>query len=162
MIDDKSHRLQMTALVILRVLIGWHFLYEGLSKLMKGNWSAAGFLSQSKWIFAPIFKWMASNEAVLNVIDQLNIWGLILIGLGLILGAFTQIAAFAGMALVLLYYVCNPPFAGLYYAIPSEGNYLIVNKNLVEIGALFVVAVTQSGLYAGLDRIIFKFFKKSR
>lgn len=160
MIDDKSHRLQMIALVILRVLIGWHFLYEGLAKMMMGNWSAAGFLSQSKWILAPIFKWMASNDALLDIINLLNIWGLILLGLGLILGAFTRIAAFAGMGLLFLYYFCNPPFSGLFYAIPSEGHYLIVNKNLVEIGALFVIAVTHSGHYIGADRIFSGLFKK--
>jgi thiosulfate dehydrogenase [quinone] large subunit len=158
--EQKSKSLEMIALVILRVVIGWHFLYEGIAKLMKGNWSAAGFLAESKWIFAPIFKWMAGNEAVLKIVDPMNIWGLILIGLGLILGCFTRIAAIVGMLLVLLYYVCNPPFVGLYYAIPSEGNYLIVNKNLVEIAALFLIAVSSSGQFAGLDRIASKVFKR--
>ncbi len=158
--NEKYTKLQHIALVILRVLIGWHFLYEGIAKLMKPNWSAAGFLLQSKWIFAPIFKWMANSPDVLSVVNQLNIWGLIAIGLGLILGALTKPAAYAGMALILMYYVCNPPFPGLYYSIPSEGNYIIVNKNLVEAGALFVIAVTNSGLYAGLDRILAKLFKK--
>ena len=48
--ERKFNNLQMTALVVLRVMIGWHFLYEGVAKLMKGNWSAAGFLLQSKSI----------------------------------------------------------------------------------------------------------------
>ena len=59
--NNKFNNLQMYALVMMRVLIGWHFLYEGVAKLMKGNWSSAGFLLQSKWIFAGIFKWMASK-----------------------------------------------------------------------------------------------------
>lgn len=158
--EKKSKSLEMIALVILRVVIGWHFLYEGIAKLMKGNWSAAGFLSESKWIFAPIFKWMAANPTILKIVDQMNIWGLILIGLGLILGCFTRIAAAAGMLIVLLYYFCNPPFVGLYYAIPSEGNYLIVNKNLVEIAALFLIAVTTSGKAFGLDHIWSKLLKR--
>ncbi|MBN2000003.1 DoxX family protein [candidate division KSB1 bacterium] len=159
--NEKYTKIQSVALVILRVLIGWHFLYEGLAKMMKGNWSAAGFLMQSKWIFAPIFKWMASTPDVLNVVNLLNMWGLVAIGLGLILGCFTKPAAYAGIALILMYFVCNPPFPGLYYSIPSEGNYIIVNKNLVEVGALFVIAVTNSGIYAGMDRIIHKLLKKS-
>ena len=55
---------------------------------------------------------------------------------------------------ILLFYLCNPPFVGYFYSIPSEGSYLIVNKNLVELGALVVILVTGSGRYAGLDRIV--------
>ena len=155
-------QLQMIALTIMRVMIGWHFLYEGVAKLLKGNWSAAGFLMQSKWIFAPIFKWMANTPSVLDIVNLMNIWGLIGIGLGLTLGVFTRIAAVAGMALILLYYLCNPLLVGLSYSIPMEGNYLIVNKNLVEFAALFVIAVTFTGRYAGLDRLIHLRFGKDK
>ena len=160
--ERKFNTLQMIALVVLRVMIGWHFLYEGVAKLMKGNWSAAGFLLQSKWLFAGIFKWMANTPDVLSAINLMNIWGLIAIGLGLMLGCFTTIASLAGMALILLYYVCNPPFVGLFYSIPMEGHYMIVNKNVVEMAALFVIAVTGTGRFAGLDRILHKMFGKKK
>jgi thiosulfate dehydrogenase [quinone] large subunit len=156
--ERKFSNLQMTALTVLRVMVGWHFLYEGVAKLMKGNWSAAGFLLQSKWIFAGIFKWMANTPEVLKAVNLANIWGLIAIGLGLVLGCFTTAASLAGIALILLYYVCNPPFVGLFYSIPMEGHYMIVNKNVVEMAALFVIAVTGTGKWAGLDRILFKAF----
>ncbi|MBN1780184.1 DoxX family membrane protein [bacterium] len=157
----ESQKLQTCALVILRILIGWHFLYEGVAKLLKGNWSAAGFLSQSKWILSPVFQWMVSNETVLNLVNQMNIWGLILIGLGLITGTFTRIAAAAGMALIFLYYLCNPPLAGLFYSIPSEGNYLIVNKNVVEMAALFVLIVFPAARNWGIDHILVRMFRRS-
>jgi thiosulfate dehydrogenase (quinone) large subunit len=160
--DRKFNRLQMIALVVLRVVIGWHFLYEGAAKLMKGNWSAAGYLLQSKWIFAGVFKWMANTPDVLAAVNWMNIWGLIAIGLGLIVGCFTTAASIAGILLILLYYVCNPPMVGLFYSIPLEGNYLIVNKNLVEAAGLLVIAVTSTGRYAGVDRILYKLFKKKR
>ncbi len=35
-------------LVLLRITIGWHFLYQGLSKFDDPNFSSAGFLNQSK------------------------------------------------------------------------------------------------------------------
>ncbi len=162
--EGKFNRVQMIALVVMRVLVGWHFLYEGIGKLMKGNWSASGYLMQSKGLFAPIFHWMADTPSVLSIVDQMNIWGLIAVGLGLIMGCFTTIAAIAGMGLILLYYVCNPLWVGYYYSIPLEGNYLIVNKNLVELGALIVIAVTKTGWYVGIDRIIHKLglFKKKK
>ena len=31
-------------MALLRIAIGWHFLYEGLIKLQAGDWSAAGYL----------------------------------------------------------------------------------------------------------------------
>lgn len=156
----ENKKLHIIALTILRVLIGWHFLYEGLAKLLKESWSAKGFLMQSKWIFSGSFKWIANSPDLLNIIDQLNMWGLVAIGLGLILGCFTRSASYAGMSLVLLYYICNPPFVGYFYSIPMEGNYLIVNKNLVEAAALFVLAISDNGYYYGLDRLVGKFIKK--
>jgi len=41
-----------------------------------------------------------------------------------------------------------------------EGNYLMVNKNLVEVAALFVLAVSDNGRYYGFDRLITLLFKK--
>ena len=148
------NRLQMLALVFLRVMIGWHFLYEGVAKFLKPNWSAAGYLMQSRGLFAPVFQWMADTPSVLAVVNQMNTWGLMAIGLGLILGCFTRLASAAGIFLILLYYACNPLLVGYYYSIPMEGNYLIVNKNLVEMAALVVIAVTFSSRYAGIDRIL--------
>ena len=81
-------------------------------------------------------------------------WGLTAIGLGLILGCFTRLASASGLVVILLFYLCNPPFVGYFYSIPTEGSYLVVNKNLVEAAALAVVLVTGSGRAAGLDRIL--------
>jgi thiosulfate dehydrogenase [quinone] large subunit len=153
-------RPQMTAVVVLRVLIGWHFLYEGLSKLTTPGWSAAGFLLQSRGPFAPLFRWMAASPDVLSAVNQLNMWGLTAVGLALVLGVFTRFASAAGLLMILLFYLCNPPFPGLFYSIPSEGSYLVVNKNLVEAAALVVVMLTDSGRVAGLDRILHRLFRR--
>lgn len=159
-IDTKYSNWQLAALVTLRILIGWHFLYEGITKLLNPNWSAASFLLESKWIFAGIFKGIAGNPSVLSIVNVLNTWGLIFIGLGLIMGCLSRIATVAGMVLIGLYYLCNPPFTGLYYAIPSEGSYLIVNKNLIEIAALFVLHLFSTGHIIGLDRLFNKLRSK--
>jgi thiosulfate dehydrogenase [quinone] large subunit len=144
----------MTTVVVLRVVIGWHFLYEGIAKLTKTGWSAAGFLLQSRGPFADLFHWMAADPDRLAVVNQLNMWGLTAIGLGLVLGCFTRLASAAGILMILLFYLCNPPFPGYFYSIPMEGSYVVVNKNLVELAALAVVLLTGSGRAAGLDRII--------
>jgi thiosulfate dehydrogenase [quinone] large subunit len=145
---------QLATIVVLRVLIGWHFLYEGLSKLANPAWSAAGYLRQSRGPFAGLFRSLAADPSVLANVNFLNKWGLTLIGLGLIVGCFTRAAAASGILVVLLFYLCNPPFVGYYYSIPAEGSYLIVNKNLVEVAALAVVFTTGTGRVLGLDRLV--------
>jgi thiosulfate dehydrogenase [quinone] large subunit len=144
------------ALVALRILIGWHLLYEGFAKLLIQNWSSASFLMESKWILKGFAGWIMSNPTVLNVADFLNIWGLIAIGLGLILGLFTRTAAISGAVLLFIYYLSNPPLIGLEYSLPAEGNYLIVSKTLIEVAALVLLAIFPAGLFAGLDIYLVK------
>ena len=83
----------------IRILIGWHFLYEGLSKIFARNWTSAGYLVESHWLFSEFFHWIAGNPAVLRVVDLLNMWGLTLIGLGLFFGLFTRLARAANSLL---------------------------------------------------------------
>jgi len=143
---------QLSLLVILRVLIGWHFLYEGLTKLANPDWSSFGFLMDSKWIFAGLFKSLTFNQGILHFVDLLNIWGLILIGLALILGILTRPALISGIVLLGMYYLSHPPFVGLIYAVPAEGKYLWVNKTLIELFALAVLYVFPSEKIIGIDR----------
>jgi thiosulfate dehydrogenase [quinone] large subunit len=149
---------QLTALVLLRVLIGWHFLYEGFAKLLNPDWSSSGYLLDSNGILSGLFLWIAGNQGVLDVVDFLNIWGLIAIGLGLILGFLTRIATVAGIILLSFYYLSHPPFPGLKYIFQEEGNNLIVNKNLIEICALFALSIFHTGNIIGLDR----FFRRNK
>ncbi len=37
---------------------------------------------------------------------------------------------------------------------PAEGHYLVINKNVVEMLALAVVAAMSAGQYFGLDRLL--------
>ncbi len=145
---------QKFSLVFLRIIIGWHFLYEGIVKVLSSGWSAESFLKESQWFMTGFAEWAISHPQVLKVIDLMNIWGLILIGIALIIGFFTKPAAWAGVLLMLLYYFNNAPLIGMEYSIPNEGNVLIVSKTLIEAVALFVVAVFPTGKMAGLDMLI--------
>jgi len=158
--ETKLPRAPMIAITVLRVFVGWHFLYEGLAKLTAPSWSAAGYLKQARGPFAALFRGLANQPNLLANADLITMWGLTLVGAFLILGLFTRLASLAGIGLVLLFYLCNPPFVGYFYSIPTEGTYLIVNKNLVEVGALVVILVTGSGRFAGLDRILHGLFAR--
>jgi len=139
------------------MLIGWHILYEGIAKYLNPSWSAASFLKESKWILSGLSKWIVSNSSVLHSVDFINTWGLIAIGLGLILGLYARTAAIAGSLLLMVYYLCNPPLIGLEYSVPAEGSYLIVSKTLIEAAALVVVALFSTSSIVGLDLYVTRF-----
>ena len=147
---------QLTGLVLLRVAIGWHFLFEGLAKIFNPNWTSYLYLMDSKGLFENVFKALAENEKSLVFIDNLNIWGLVIIGLLLMLGLFTKQITIAAIALLSLYYLSHPPFFNLDYAMPSTGSYWIVDKTLIEIFALVVILVFPTSKEIGLDRLISK------
>jgi thiosulfate dehydrogenase (quinone) large subunit len=153
----KFTKLQLTTLVVLRIIIGWHCLYEGISKLITPGWSSRGFLSESKWILSGISNWIISHSSVLQVVDFMNAWGLVAIGLGLIIGLFSRTAAIAGTFLLLVYYLCNPPLVGLEYSVPLEGSNLVISKTLIEAVALFVVALFPTSHFFGLDLYVSRY-----
>jgi len=145
---------QVTALVALRFAIGWHFFYEGVSKAVNAYWTSAGYLDQSQGFLSEWFVDLASNPGTLAFVDFLNVWGLILVGLGLMLGALTRTATFFGIIMLALYYLATPPWPGFVYSIPAEGAYMIINKTLIELCALFVTLFFPTGHIIGLDRLV--------
>ena len=159
--NDTYSESQLIGLVILRVLIGWHFLYEGISKIINPYWSSAAYLLDSKWILSSLAKAIVSNSTLLNFTDLINMWGLTLVGLSLVLGIFSRSGALIGMGFVLLYYLFAPPFIGLEYGKPGEGSYLIVNKNLIEAFALYILYLFPSSQFVGIDRLVYSSQSKS-
>lgn len=133
---------QIGVLVLLRIVVGWHFLYEGLDKALGGGWTAREYLRTADGLFAGVFHWMAETPSVLSAVDLLNVWGQIVIGLGLMLGLFTQVACAGGMVLLALYYVAHPPVHAL------------VNTTLIELTALAALSVVRTGRIVGIDRLL--------
>jgi uncharacterized membrane protein YphA (DoxX/SURF4 family) len=156
--DDSVNGWQIMVMTLLRAVIGWHFLYEGLVKILDTSWTAQGYLAHSNWIFSDLFHSMAANPKALAIIDFANAWGLTLIGGCLLIGLFTRLAAFLGVGLLVLYYVSNPPFMNPEF---GEGSYLFVDKNLVEAFALLVVLSFPAAARTGIDGI-FLFFRQGR
>lgn len=136
--------------LLLRVLIGWHFLYEGVIKLAMPEWSAEGYLKGSYGFLSSFFHSLAASEAIVEVVNFLNIWGLILIGLGLMLGILIRLSAASGIVLLLLYYFAYPPF-GETLLHSSEGHFWIINRNFIEAMALGLVVAFPSFEYSILN-----------
>ena len=144
---------QLNLLVIVRVLIGWHFLYEGIVKFYNPTWTSAGFLINAEGYLAPLFKKLGENTSLIGTVDNLNIAFQIIVGICLILGLFTKINAWIGILLLSMYYLALPPFPGL--SVPSgTGSYLIVDRNLIEIFTLGLIIAFPTSHIIGLDRLI--------
>lgn len=151
---------QQVMLVVLRTLIGWHFLYEGYFKLVRPAWgpdgvpltawTSSGYLRDASGPLAGVFSAIGSSSWI-GGIDQAVTWALVAVGVSLILGLFTQMGCLGAMALLAMFYLSAFPTSGL----PEprmEGTYLFVNKNLVELAAVAVIFVFRTGRIAGFDR----------
>jgi thiosulfate dehydrogenase [quinone] large subunit len=158
---NSYSKLQKFWLVALRLLTGWHFLYEGLVKVMNPKWTSLGYLMDSQGWFASLFHSMAGHAGTLAAVNFLNEWGLVLIGLSLILGCLSRVGCVGGILLLLLYYFSHPPFIGSedLFMLPREGSYLWVDRNLIEIAALAVLYVFPTSKVFGLDGYILNFLK---
>lgn len=160
-VETTLTRGQQVGLVLLRTLVGWHFLYEGYFKLWRpawsrdggplAAWSSAGYLRASSGPFASLFHRLA-DAPWLHAVDVAIAVALVLVGLSLMLGLFTQAGAAGGLALLFLFYLAQIPTAGVQQA-GAEGAYLFVSKTLVEACAVLVVFLFHTGRIAGLDRL---------
>lgn len=148
---------QQIAVVVLRTLIGWHFLYEGYVKLLPAwsrdgqpmpAWSSAGYLHAATGPLAQLFHriagapWLPAFDTAVAIL-------LVLIGISLLLGLLTQTGCAAALGMLAIFYISAIPL-GLPEA-RAEGSYLIVNKNLIELVAVAVVLVFRTGRVAGID-----------
>jgi len=143
--------MKKTIITVIRAAIGWHFLYEGISKLFAGNWSAASYLNNTYGFLSGFYHWMVASPGRLEVVNFLNVWGVILIGLALFIGLFARWASLAGVLLLVFYYFTYPPFGFSTYE--GDGSAYIFNPILIEaITLVFLFYYKEKGY--GLDNLL--------
>ena len=138
---------------ILRLLLGWIFLWPFLDKLfglgfatengkawVDGVSPTYGFLSfGTQGPFADTFQSLVSNP----VVDWLFMAGLLMIGISLILGIGIRIAALSGSTMLILMYLA---------VIPPEHNPFI-DDHIIYAVTLLVLAFSDAGRYVGFGKI---------
>ncbi len=139
-----------TVLIFLRIIIGGHIFFNGMIKFFNPNWSARSFLIGSYGIF----KWLASQNQLMNTIDLLNIWILILAGIALVIGFYERIAALTVFCLLSVYYLAYPPLNILSETAGSAGPAFLVNPQLIEIVAVLLIFFIPTGKIFGIDRLV--------
>ncbi len=127
----------------LRITLGWLFFYAGLVKVMNPNWSAAGYLNSAKSL-GFFYQWLASPD-IIPIINFVNEWGLLLLGVSLLVGLFVRLSSTLGVALMALYYI---PI--LSFPIVGE-HYFLVDEHVIFAIALLLLANVRAGRIWGLE-----------
>lgn len=91
----------------------------------------------------------------LDTANMMTMYGLILMGVCLILGFLTPFAAICAAVFLGMLYLSMPPLPGLPVPAQLEGHYWIVSKNLIELIACLVIATTPTAHWLGLDALFF-------
>ncbi len=126
------------------LIMGWYFLHAGLDKLINWPFDAGWFVGGAAQasILAPLMTPFADGLGLTFVNFAVPI-GQTLIGLGLVLGALTRVAAFFGATLMTFFYFVNGPGGAWAHG--------MVNGDLLALLLFATVIVLGSGKVLGLD-----------
>ena len=137
---------------MLRLFIGWHFMYEGMVKILNPKWTSLPYLLDSKGPLSSFFIQMTQNDSLMVLVNY--VYALLLVGLGLTLGCLFRLSAVGGMILLAMYTLSHPSFVGASYMMPFEGSYLWIDKNLVELAGLGLLCTFPTSHIIGFDRVV--------
>ncbi len=84
--------------------------------------------------------------------DSQVMWALIVIGVLLLVGLASRVAAVLGAGLLMMFYMVMPPWPGV-PQLPGPEHSFIVNKNMIEAIALLAIAALPTGSWFGIDSL---------
>jgi uncharacterized membrane protein YphA (DoxX/SURF4 family) len=99
---------------------------------------------------------------LIDYLDWSTRWFLLVVGGLLLIGLFSRLSCFAAAGFLLLTVLTQPSLPWIPAPPNSEGNYLVINKNVIEMVALLVLMTTRSGQWFGLDAIVSWMFGRRR
>ncbi|NHN57580.1 MULTISPECIES: DoxX family protein [Halorussus] len=146
-VHGKAHSLSAWFVLALRLMMGYAFLYSGWDKITAAEpFSATGYLMNAVPAASPLvdlFHWMGSTAWFADFLSVAVPWGELLIGLALLVGAFTRLAAFFGAFMMLMFYFSNWDVA-----------HGLINGDFAYMLVFLAVAAFGAGRILGLDAII--------
>jgi thiosulfate dehydrogenase [quinone] large subunit len=145
--EGKLHTLSVWFILALRLMMGLAFLQAGLDKLLGEGFSAAGYLQNAPSAngspLAELFVSMAQTPWFMDFVNIAVPWGQLFIGLGLLVGCLTRLAAFWGAFMMMMFYFGNWDIAHGY-----------INGDLAYLLVFLSVAAFGAGRILGLDSYI--------
>ena len=144
---------QKLSLLLLRLSLGWIFLYSGVTKILNPDWTAIGYLKGAQTL-TPLYNLFAQN---IEIINFLNSWGQAAIGLALVFGLMLRPAAIGGILMMIFYYIpiLHFPYVG------KNPTSLIVDEHVIYSLVFFALFVFDGGEYYGLKTAVKKYLPKS-
>lgn len=127
------------AIFLLRVIMGLRLVFPGWMMILMGPYSAKGYLESVEGPFAGFFHKLAQYR----IIDYLNKWGLFLTGLALVFGVFVRLASYAGIAMMIFYWLTKFPH--------KEG---VIDERVISIAVFFLLIIVNAGIFWGFDYVI--------
>jgi len=122
-------------------------LRKGLTDLLSAEQKSQGKMPEP--VALPRESW-----AFLEWSDFLVQWSLVVLGSLLMLGLLSRLSSFAMAFLILSFYLAMPPLPGWPESPRLEGHYLLINKTLIEVLALFALTFIPTGRWAGIDGLL--------
>lgn len=146
---DLSGRWLAHWLFVLRLIAGWWLLHAGLDKLYHWPFDASWFVGEaaSGTSLGPIVKPFSDGIGLTFTNVAVPI-GQLLIGLGLVLGAFTRVAAFFGAFLMVFFFFINGETGGWAHG--------IVTGELLGLLIYAMIATLGAGRVLGVDALLAK------
>ncbi|WP_459192605.1 DoxX family protein [Halosimplex sp. J119] len=130
---------------ILRVITGWWFFHAGMTKIIENGFAYTGGPGYLKGMtgtaLGPLPVWMGNNLAWL-IEPGVPLFET-LIGLGIMFGALTRLAAFGGAFFMTLFWVGNAGY--------GHG---LVTGDFMGLLLMITMAALAAGRYYGLDAIV--------
>lgn len=139
-------KLDRGILFVLRVLVGWTFLYAGSWQILQ-HYSAGAFLGHVK-TFHDFFAFFAT-PSLLPYTDFLMKWGHLLIGLSLVSGLMVRVSGPFGILLMITYY-----FAHMDWPFIENHLSLFVDFHLVYATVIVYLIAHRAGHVWGLDGLL--------
>jgi thiosulfate dehydrogenase [quinone] large subunit len=145
--EGRLHTLSVWFILALRLMMGLAFFQSGVDKVLSGSFGAAGYLTNAPAAngspVADLFVSMGTTPWFVDFVNVAVPWGEVFIGLGLIVGAFTRLAAFFGAFMMLLFYLGN-----------WEISHGYINGDFAYMLTFLAVAAFGAGRILGLDAYI--------
>ncbi|QLD89175.1 DoxX family protein [Natronomonas salina] len=143
-VEGQAHSLSAWFVLALRLVIGIAFLYSGVEKVL-GGFSAGGYLGNVAATngnpLEGLFLWMSQTPWFVEFVNVAVPWGEVAIGLGIIVGLLTRLAAFFGAFMMLLFYFGNWDMA--HGPINSDFMYMLVFLSVAAFGAGRILGLDQ-------------------
>ena len=129
---------------LLRIALGWVFLYAASHQVFVANFSIVGFLNSTK-TFHGLFQ-LLTGPVIAPIVSFLVAYGHLLIGLSLLSGLMVRLSAGFGIFIMLVYWMAHMDFPYI-----GDTNSFIVDFHIVYALVLGLLIATRAGHVWGLD-----------